>query len=684
MTFESGTGSPRHAPAKRFRRLAGISVGAGMLLVLGINQPAAALNFDLFGIEGDWSLTGSYAYAVRLSEQAQTVINTAGREVVPIPEALKYPNSFNFDDADRNFEQWDPVANRVTLFSELQLDITENFGLKFSGDAFYDHVYHSDNSYEKPKDSASDSLNTRQLPKNTFTEDAEYLMGGRARLLDAYLYGAFLFDNGMALDFKIGEHVAAWGQSLFFAGVARAQGPADATRATVPGADVKSILLPVTQISARLRLNSKITLLANQKLEFQPNLLNPTGSFYSASDIIGPGAEFAYGIRNPLHPDNLADLQINQDLGKLLGKVFGVPALGGALGGLTGLLDNLGLSGTLEDLLLSGALANALRLSGLDIPRGINVERKKDIRPEDDDTGQWGLGIEYNLSWTTVVGYYHLNYHSHIPLPRQNYGYATILPAQNGLPEITTKMLAPPDGLLVPVTYNLVYFEDIKMDALSFSTVLFGANVAGELIYRRGAPTLVDVPQGISGFVPTPTRMDTYQLLLNGIKTFGPGALWDSMIVVFEAGYIRADNVQGQKSIAELGDTPPASAPADERAYYGTKGKFYNQITDRFDQDAAAFSTRIIVAYNNLFPGWDLTIPINISGAVYNRSPMPGAFASLMGEGDYRLGIGFNFTRLQKFTIGFSYSGFLNKADENDRPLQDRDTIGLTLSYNFL
>lgn len=661
MAIEPRIAQHRNAAGKNVRRLTSISAGVGAWLVASISQPAAAASFDLFGVNGSFNLTGSYAYAIRLSEQSEDVIDTPGREEVPIPEELKFPNSHNFDDGDRNFEQYDPVNNRVKLFSEMQLEVTDNFGIKVSGDAFYDHVYKSDNANASP-----DSLNSRQQPTNSFTNEADYINGGRARLLDAYAYGTFFFGDTMSLDLKAGQHVVSWGESLFFSGVARAQGPADATRANVPGADVKSILLPVTQVSAKFSLTDDIKLLAQQKLQYQPNLLNPTGSFFSASDIIGDGAEFAYGIKNPLFLDTLAGFDLTgpnqnlQGIADLLDQaLLGSTPDDGPLGGLVGGILDSPLGGILEglppvSLPELGNLFNA--------PRGLNPERIADDRPTNWDKDQWGLGIEYDLNFTTTVGYYHLNYHSHIPLPRQKFGFATLIPAQGAAPEITTEALS----LRVPVQYELQYYDDIKMDALSFSTVLFSANVAGELIYRQGAPTLVDVDNGLAGPVPTPTRHDTYQLLLNGIKTFGPSSFWDSLTFVGEVGYIYADNVQPQIS---------QSGP--------NRGEPYDDITSRFDQDAAAFASRIILAYNNVFPGWDLSVPFNIQGQVYNRPSLPGAFGALLGEDDYRFGVSLNFTRLQKLTLGVTYNGFWGHADEDDRPLQDRDTFGVTASYNF-
>ena len=619
-------------------------------------------SFDSFGIEGEYTLKATYAYAVRLEEPNDAVIDTAGRSEVPIPEALKFPESNNFDDGDRNFDQYDAVNNRITLLGDLELRFTDQLGVLIRGDAFYDDVYKSRNANDAP-----DRLNSRQQPPNSFTDAADFFSGGRARLLDAYAFGSFDLGESATLNLKVGQHIAAWGQSLFFSGVALAQSPADATKATVPGADVKSILLPTNQASMRLSFGGKFTLLGQIKFEYEPTEINPTGEFFSVADIIGPGAEFAYGIKNPVFLDTLADFdltdpnQLDSILDILDQLVLGAAPGSGPLGGLLGDLIT-GPLGPVLDTLPSVSLPELGNLAGA--PRGLNPQRLQDIRPDDTDFGQWGVGVEYAPNFTTTLGYYHLNYHSTTPSPRQNFGAAVLIPA-GGLGgllpvDITTEAL----GLQVPISYNLVYYEDISLDALSFSTVLFGANVGGELIYRDGVDVLVDVDNGIAGPVPTPTRAKSYQALLNAIQVYGPNWLWDSLTLVGEIGYVYIDDVQGQTSV----EGPQA-------------GESFNNLT--FDRDAAAFAGLAIFGFRGVFQGWDMQIPISAQGQVYNRAALAGAFGSLLGEDDYRLGIGVELTRLQKLTFGLNYNGFLGGADFLDRPLQDRDTLALTVKYNF-
>ena len=175
---------------------------------------------------------------------------------------------------------------------------------------------------------------------------------------------------------------------------------------------------------------------------------------------------------------------------------------------------------------------------------------------------------------------------------------------------------------------------------------------------------MVDSDEGIAGPVPTPTRAKSYQLLLNAIYLLNPLLFWDSFIIVGEVGYIH---------VTDIDPVPSQSGP--------NEGMPNSDLT--FDADSAAFAMLGIIDTLGVFPGWDQRITLSAQGQVYNRAAVAGAFGSLLGEDDYRLGVLLEYTRLQKLTLGISYNGFIGGADFLQRPLQDRDTVSLIAKYNF-
>ncbi len=608
--------------------------------------PAWAGNFGLGPISGEWQLLGNYTYAVRLEKPHPGVVATGGREQVETPEYLKWPESNNFDDGDRNFRQWEAVNNRATLLGELQLKWGSDFGILLRGDAFYDMVYREKlNSHDNPE-----SISTSQEPYNSFTEANRFFSGKRARMLDAYGYGTWYLPGNMVLNLRAGKHIAAWGESLFFSGVALAQATADATKATVPGADVKSILLPLNQVSFQLAVDDKLTLLGQYKLQFKEIELNPVGEFFSVADVVGPGREKIYGIRNPFYADNLSEFDFASDDACTTFDLVDLLAFGNQAPDCEGNAPQQFVEGTSVNLPTTGVVFPGAG-------RGIDVEYVGDIKPP--DNGQWGFGLRYALNYITTVGAYHLRYHATTPAPTQNYGYGVIAESQApGQPDFTTEQLG---GLEVPVTYNIKYFDGVHLTALSASTVLFGTNFGAELIYRDGVDVLVDVHADILGDVPTPTRATTWQALVSWLYVLGPGPFWDSIAWVGETAFIHVDKIQPQAS---------------------TNGDMYDRLT--FERDSAGIQSLIYIDKRNVFSGWDLRVPVSVAAMIHGQSALAGGLGSLMGEDDYRFGTGVEFTRLNKLTLGLLYNGFFGgKPHFSQRPYQDRDTLAINVRYSF-
>ena len=644
----------RHRGAGRLGRAHHVAAAAAVAMTAwGGAAHAGRTSFN--GIDIDYSLTARYSAAWRLEAPDPRIIDAPGSPDVPVADFLKYPESNNYDDGNRNFDQWSMVNNRASALGDVEFS-WRDYGVLIRGDVFYDHAYAGRNDHDAP-----DRINTSQEPFNTFTSDVEERSRRRARLLDAYAYGNFYFGDTMALNVRLGQHIAAWGESLFFAGIAQAQAPADATRATVPGIDVKSILLPVNQASIRFTLTNRLTLLGQYIFENKPFELDPIGSFNSPTDVVGPGAEMIYGLKNPLNLENLAELDLT-NLDDISGLVMTIDEALFDDRLPTEQLENL-LAGLPLDGLPSFSLPIAPLNPVLNAPEGINPTFAGYIESDDP---QYGGGLTYSLTPTTELGAYYLRYHQKTPAVVTNFGELPIIPEQDilgdiGIPAITTADL----GLSVPATYNIRFFDNVDLYALSLSTVVMGLNVGAEAIHRRGADVNVDVPNGVNGPVPTPTRANTHQVLINAIYSGRPPWLFDSLSLVTEVGWVRATDVQPR--------------PSQEGA---TEGEMFNTL--QFDEEAWAISVLAILQRYSVFPGWNLTVPVSYQQALKGRSPLNGAFGSLFDENDTRVGIGFNFTRQQRLTIGIQYSGFLGGAPHFlDRPLADRDTIGLSVEYDF-
>ncbi len=589
----------------------------GVMVLAALAVPAQAGELALTDtLEAEYKLTLDYGVSTRLKNPAEALIDG------PVSATSGLPTTINYDDGDRNFKSHSLINNRLTGLAELLLR-GPNYGLSLSGDGFYDQVYHHPNDNDSP-----DTINKVELPVNRFTDGARYYDGQRLRLLDAYAYGNWRLGPHQDLDLRVGRQVVAWGEALFFSGIATAQAPADATKAFVPGVETKDILLPSNQIALKLGLTDALTFQGYYKLEFKATELNPVGDYFSITDAVGPGAEFIYLSQNPFYGLAPLPAPFNLPLGELI-------------------------PGT---------------------PQNWTAARGGDIKPS--DYAQYGVSLLYQLTAQTSVGAYYLRYSDTEPNVVLTEGYQTLLaplavlpqPLQGILQGVEAGILAPTGqppppvtqaltsqsiGVQVPVSYNVKYFDGIHMGALSFSTQALGISFAGEASYRDGIDLLVNPAS------PLVTRGKTSQADLSALQVLGPGWFWDSLNLVGEAGYIHINGVDAVNGVTQLSNgAGPVSKNAWAYSFLGTFG------------------------WNNVFPGWDIDAPLTFQG-IATGSPPPGTFGSLWGQGDKRASVGVNFSRLQRLTLGLTYSAFLGQPNLGQHPYADRDYVGCNIKYQF-
>ena len=519
------------------------------------------------GAEIEYKVTTAYALAVRTRNPHGALIDGPIDPLQPgvLPQAppgqpvqlvgfthTGLPTTINTDDCNRNFRRGSVINNRGSALGELKFKWNE-YGAVFSGSAFYDTVYEKRNDNDSP-----DTVN-KLGDNDSFTKGARYYDGKRSRMLEAYAYADFAFLEDSVLSMRFGKQLVAYGESLFLPGISGAMAPNDATKAFVPGAEIKDILLPVYQAAVNLSVGLDLSLFGFYQLDWKPTEVFPAGDLFSPADLVGPGASVAYGSINPAAVD-------------------GCP----------------GLLGPASELCNLGGIGTPL----LNAPPTINVQRLSDIRPK--DSGQYGGGIRYAITSVTNVGAYYLHYHSHNPTVQLNTDFAFI-GSVGGVP-ITTSVV----NQYVPTTYQLKYFDDIKMVAGSFSTVLEPFNVAGEVIYRDGID--VSVQSIISGVLsPIFVRGKVYSAQISSLYVSNPRILWyDELAFVSEAKYLYVDKADVQ---------PFANGVNPVRG----GDQLFN------DRKAWGYQMLALLTSRNLVPGWDLKNSVAWAHAANgNPSTTPG------------------------------------------------------------
>lgn len=339
---------------------------AAAVLAIGASQPARAGEpVELGnGLKLDWRVSTTYTLSGRAEAQDPLLTYRA-----PTTTAV---NNAGGNDGNNNFDKGALTANRISALLETKLSKGDS-GLVFSASTFYDDVYHRTND----NDPAAGNPNrvNKPAPFNEFTEGARRYHGGYSRVLDAYGYTAFKLGESSRATVRVGRHVVNWGEALFYPGIGLAQGPADGTKANIPGTETKDVLLPEDQISAAIEVTPRWTLLSHAQFGFHPTLAPAPGSYFSTSDGVGPG-------------------------GVCLGPFVALPSVPGSFAGFNGC--SFG-------------------------------SRGEDIRPG--KTGQWGIGTRFRVTDETEVGLYYLNFHDRTPLPEINaFTPGTATPADFGIP----------------------------------------------------------------------------------------------------------------------------------------------------------------------------------------------------------------------------------------------------------
>ena len=228
----------------------------------GAVQNSYALSFEPADeVTVHWDTTVGYSAGWRVSEQDQDALNNN-----------------NDDDGNRSFKKGAMINNRFSLLSEADIQY-KNYGAFIRGSAFYDGAYYGTNDNDSP------STYNGSGDHNGFSKAVKDAHGSDARVLDAFVYGSFDVNDQM-LNVRVGKQVVSWGESLFIPGISSAMSPADATKTTVPGVEVKDILLPVGQVFAQYDINDSTSVAAYSQWEWKQNEVSEAGSYFGVSDSL--------------------------------------------------------------------------------------------------------------------------------------------------------------------------------------------------------------------------------------------------------------------------------------------------------------------------------------------------------------------------------------------------------------
>jgi hypothetical protein len=652
----------------------------------------------------DDALTGE----PRFTGDACASSNTAANQ-----RLVDAPGSFspNGDNGNLSFDRYDIVHAATKITSDINFDIAD-FNVFIRTLAFYDAQY-SDHDEIHP--------DTTAQPRRTgFSSKGEDRIGNNFQFLDYFVSRAF---TALDRDFsvKVGNQVINWGESSFLLlNSLNSLNPPDQSRLRIPGFDIKELSRPVGMVSLNGQITDELGFEVFYQYDWKPILVDPVGSFFSQSDTLGDGGEYAM----------LSFSKAPEDPDELYQPVRNSPLVGGG--------DTLGLLGSQSD---------------RTVLRDYDEERRR--RP--DDGGQYGVALRQyleNLNGGTEIAFYFANYHSRIPTASFIAADETCL--QGGNPLSLTCGGATLPGLPVPVGRTgepipvgsarvfVEYPENIRMFGTSFNTNVGDWALSGEYVYRDNLPIQIHtvdltfaalqpafptsdiatplvtvpgrrsaVPDFVSGYrnnpvsaneyIPGYERMKVGQLGMTAIRTIGAGSNWvgaSQIALLVEAGWTHVFDMPGLDELQFQGaevnthissgaDGSAGVNPEDVRtdpddpstngAAQTSRQNPTRQSKRGFgDQDSAGYRAVVVTRYDSLFWGVNVEFLTALFHDVYGVAPGLGQ-NFVEDRLQFIGGVRFDYLSTYSFDVRYTYFEDSSELDS----LRDRDNLLVFFGYQF-
>ena len=195
----------------------------------------------------------------------------------------------------------DVVTNRIDLLPEFDLVYKGQFGVRFSGAAWYDAAYSNRIKGDPALDAIPGGVGQGAGPAGSpyvhYTK--RYVAGPSGEFLDAFAFAKFTLGD-VPVNIKAGQHNIYWGESLFsfVNGISVGQGPVDFRKAiATPGIEAKEVFRPLNQLSFTADITERITLAGQYFLDWKPTILPDGGTYFGAADGLNmAGGTSIFGV----------------------------------------------------------------------------------------------------------------------------------------------------------------------------------------------------------------------------------------------------------------------------------------------------------------------------------------------------------------------------------------------------
>jgi hypothetical protein len=457
-------------------------------------------------------------------------------------------------------------------------------------------------------------------------------------LADAYVFANGTLGEGKPYAAKIGKYVVNWGESLFIPGINQ-YGAIDVAAARRPGAQVKEVLLSIPQLSASLGLSDALTLEGFYQVHWERNNLDGCGTYWSISDV--------YNCSN------------------------------------NGVVIGAGPFARFPDLLLAN---NPNGFTGLP-PSVTNFRLANGGDRTPKNTGQYGIAARYFASDIgSEFGAYYVNYHQRSPIISVLFNSS----APNSIFSLGNNRLQ----------YSWDWTaEDIKLFGLSFSTVVGGWSVFGEVSHTRDFPVQLnglDLLRGAANAAgplaflqATPRNVDNYfhgydlknktQLQVSTIKLFPRVAGAEQLSLVGEIGFQHWSGIGDPNTSHRYGRAFVFGQAATSTLSCAATGNLNPDFCENkgfATTNAWGYRLQAELSYPNVFAG------ANLRPRVFWSHDVKGYSADAIFLEDRRvLGLGARIDYLSRYYVDLSYNRYNRNAKYD--VFHDRDFYSVVAGINF-
>jgi len=380
------------------------------------------------------------------------------------------PGSFspNGDNGDLNFDKGDLVHAIAKLTTDFNYSLFD-YNVFVRGVAFFDANY-SDFT-EVHYDT------TMQAGRSELPRPVERLVGIDYDVLD-YNLGHTYSVGERDIAVKVGGQVLNWGESSLLAlNSLNTINPPDARRLAIPGLDLKEAFRPIGMVTIGADVIESLSAEVFYTYDWKPLQIDPVGSYFSQSDTLGDGGDYAmlsFG-KSPEDP-GFATTDPRYPAGR---RGFYRPI----------------------DTCTPAPCADTLGALGSTASRTVFRDHREEEEREPDG-GDYGISLKMfleDLNNGTEVAFYHANYDSRLPVVSAFAALrscittaADILGAACGVvpgaPGTATAEIIPVDTMRLVVEYP----EDIKLYGVSFNTTVGDYALSGEYAFRENLPIQID------------------------------------------------------------------------------------------------------------------------------------------------------------------------------------------------